>query len=129
MEVALVVIALIAYVGFREWLRHNRRTLIHRERLAAIEKGIECPPVEQEIKRGAWNVQRMLLLAGLIWISLGVSTFVTLTALIDSRANVKLEIPPGIQWIGLAPTAIGLSHLMVYFIAKTKESLPRDKDV
>ncbi len=47
MEVTLIVIALIAYLGFRQWLRQHRRSMIHRERLAAIEKGIELPPLEQ----------------------------------------------------------------------------------
>jgi hypothetical protein len=56
MEVAVVVVALIAYMGFREWLRHNRRSMIHRERLSAIEKGVEMPPLEQETQRRAWNV-------------------------------------------------------------------------
>ena len=114
MEVALVIVAVIAYLGFREWLRHQRRALIHQERLAAVEKGVEVPPLEHEVHRRAWNVQRILLLAGLIWMSLGVAAYVTLSALIASPANAKLEIPPGIQWIGLAPAAIGLSHLVVY---------------
>jgi hypothetical protein len=121
MEIAAVAIALIGYIGFREWLRHKRRALIHRERLAAIEKGVDLPSVEQEMKRSAWNVQRTLLLAGLIWISLGLSAFVTLSALIASPANAKLEIPPGVQWLGLAPVAIGLSHLIVYLAGKKKE--------
>ncbi len=121
MEIAAVAIALIGYIGFREWLRHKRRALIHRERLAAIEKGVDLPPVEQELKRSAWNVQRTLLLAGLIWISLGLSAFVTLSTLIASPANAKLEIPPGVQWLGLAPVAIGLSHLIVYLAGKKKE--------
>src|SRR4051812_25962472 len=121
MEVASVLIALIVYMGFREWLRHHKRSLIHRERLAAIEKGVELPPLEQETKRTAWSVQRFLLLAGLVWISLGISAYVTLTALLNSPANAKYEIPPGIQWMGLAPAAIGLSHLVVYVIGKSKE--------
>ena len=120
-EIMAVVIAFIAYFGLREWLRHKRRALIHQERLAAIEKGLELPALEQETKRNAWNVQRTLLLAGLIWVSLGVCAFVTLSALIASPANVRLEIPPGIQWLALAPTAIGLSHLVVYLTGKNKE--------
>jgi hypothetical protein len=123
MEVALVIVAVIAYLGFREWLRHQRRALIHRERLAAIEKGVEVPPLESEVHRRASNVQRMLLLAGLIWISLGVAAYVTLSALTASPANAKLEIAPGIQWIGLAPAAIGLSHLVVYLVGKRKEDI------
>ena len=121
MEVALVIVAVIAYLGFREWLRHQRRALIHQERLAAVEKGVEVPPLEHEVHRRAWNVQRILLLAGLIWMSLGVAAYVTLSALIASPANAKLEIPPGIQWMGLAPAAIGLSHLVVYLVGKKNE--------
>src|SRR6266702_4264937 len=98
MEIAAVAIALIAYAGYREWLRQQRRTLIHRERLAAIDKGVDLPPLEQEQKRSSWNVQRTLLLAGMIWLSLGIGAFVTLSAVIASPVNAKLEIPPGIQW-------------------------------
>jgi len=121
MEIAAVVLALVGYAAFREWLRHERRVLIHRERLAAIEKGTELPPLEQEEKRRSWNVQRTLLLAGLVWLSLGVCAFVTLTAVIASSSSVNPEIPPGIQWIALAPGAIGLSHLIVYLVGKRKE--------
>ena len=35
-EIAAVVIALIGFEAYREWLRHQRRTLIHRERITAI---------------------------------------------------------------------------------------------
>lgn len=120
MRLAIVIVAIIAYIGFREWLRHNRRAMIHKERLAAIEKGIELPSLDQEAQRRATNVQRALLLAGLIWISIGIGAYVTLSALLTSSANVQLEIPSGIQWVGLAPAAIGLSHLVVYAIEKKR---------
>ena len=127
MEVSIVLVALVAYLGFREWLRHNRRAMVHRERLTAIEKGIELPPLEQEAHRRAWNVQRILLLAGLIWISLGVGAYVTLSVLLTFPVNARLEIPPGIQWIGLSPVAIGLSHLVVYLVGKKKEQASGDR--
>ena len=127
MEIAAVAIALIAYAGYRQWLHYQRRTLIHRERLAAIEKGVDLPPLEQEVKRTAWNVQRTLLLAGLVWLSLGIGAFVTLSAVIASPVNAKLEVRPGIQWIGLAPAAIGLSHLVVYLAGKRKEKVDQEK--
>jgi hypothetical protein len=119
MEVAIVIVAFIAFVGFRQWLQHQRRMLIHRERLAAIEKGVELPPLEQEVRRSNWNVQRVLLLAGLIWISLGVGAFVTLVALLGH--SPQLGIPEGIEFVALAPVAIGLSHLIVYGVGRTKE--------
>lgn len=118
MEVAIVIVAFIAFVGFRQWLQHQRRTMIHQERLAAIEKGVELPPLEQEVKKSDWNVERILLLAGLIWISLGVGAFVTLVALLAH--SPELRIPNGIQFVSVAPVAIGLSHLIVYAVGGKK---------
>jgi len=122
MEITIIIVAAIVYLGFRHWLQLSRRTMIHRERLAAIEKGLDLPPVEQEIRRTSWNVQRFLLLAGLVWISLGVGAFVTLSALIAHPTPVTQEIPQGMQWIGVAPACIGLSHLIVYLIGKRREN-------
>jgi hypothetical protein len=119
MGVAIVIVAFIAFVAFRQWLQHQRRMVIHRERLAAIEKGVELPPLEQEVRQSNWNVQRILLLAGLIWISLGIGTFVTLSALLVKPQY--LSIPNGMQYIGVAPFAIGLSHLIVYAVGTKKE--------
>jgi hypothetical protein len=68
----LALAVILAFVAFVQWMRQQRRLMIHRERIAAIEKGIELPPVTQEVQRSSWNVQRLLLLAGLVWISIGV---------------------------------------------------------
>jgi hypothetical protein len=118
MEITIVIVALLAFVGFRQWLQHQRRMMTHSERLAAIEKGVEPPPLEQEVRQSSWSVQRILLLAGLIWISLGISTFITLSALL---VHSDLRIPSGVQFIAVAPFAIGLSHLIVYAVGRKKE--------
>jgi hypothetical protein len=122
MEVAIVLVAAIGYLAFRQWLQARRRAMIHSERLAAIEKGVELPPLEQEVRRSTWNVQRFLLLAGLIWVSLGLGAFVTLSAMLAHPTPVTEGIPQGMQWIGVAPAGIGLSHLIVYLIGKKKEN-------
>jgi hypothetical protein len=122
MEIAIVIVALIAYMGFRQWLKHHRRVMIHRERLAAVEKGIELPPLEQEVQRSAWNVQRILLLAGLSWVSLGIGVFVVLNAVLAYPSKLTEGIPQGLQWIGVAPVGIGLSHVIVYLAGKRKEN-------
>jgi hypothetical protein len=139
MDVAIVWVAIIAAVSgtyvFQLWSRHQRRMMVHRERLAAIEKGIELPPLEQEIRRGSWNVQRLLLLAGLIWLSIGVAAFPLLLAIANrsfympwgytSDGNpyfANLMIPHGVQWIALAPIGIGISHLIVYVVGRQKDS-------
>lgn len=119
MEIVIVIVALIAFAGFRQWLKHQRRVMIHRERIAAIEKGVEIPPLEQEVSRNNWNVQRILLLSGLIWISLGIGTFVVLKALLANPGSIDLQ---GYQWIGIAPVMIGFSHMIVYVVGRRKES-------
>jgi hypothetical protein len=123
-----VLVALIGFVAFQQWLRHHRRLMVHRERLAALEKGVELPVLEQEIQRSSWNVQRLLLFGGLVWTSLGIGAFVLFSALSGQVVPIPWEatgttarIPEGLQWIGVAPVGIGLSHLTVYALGKRKE--------
>ncbi len=122
MENAVMVVAVIACFCFFQWLRHQRRVLVHRERLAAVEKGVALPPLEQEVRRNSWNVQRIILLAGLTWISIGIGAFVTLSALLAFPSKVTEDIPRGMQWIGVAPFCIGLSHVVVYLVGKGREN-------
>ena len=121
MELVIVIVAFIAFAGFRQWLKHQRRVMIHRERLAAIEKGVDLPPLEQEVRRSNWNVQRILLLAGLIWISLGIGVFVVFGALLAHPAGLA-DLHQGFQWVGIAPVMIGFSHLIVYLVGRKKEN-------
>jgi hypothetical protein len=108
MEVAAIAIAIAFYLGFTQFLQHQRRALAHKERLAAIEKGLPLPPeaaasLSPEAERHrSWNVQRLLLLAGLVWLSLGISTFVVLSAIFSANSSGAADIPLGLQWIGLA---------------------------
>ena len=111
---ALVLGVLLGFVGFGQWLRQQRRVMIHRERLAAIEKGVELPPLEQEVERVRWNVQRILLLAGLIWISVGVAFFVVFSTMLSHPSPATADVPYGLQWAGLGMIGIGLSHLVAY---------------
>jgi hypothetical protein len=71
-------------------------------------RGLPLPP-DIEPQHSDWGVQRQLLLAGLVWISVGIGAFVLISA-VSSR---------GLEWIGLAPVLIGLSHLVVYRVARS----------
>ena len=51
MEFVIIVVAMIALIGFKLWLQHRRRLLIHRERLTAFEKGIELPQLDHDLRR------------------------------------------------------------------------------
>ena len=129
-----VIIVMTAYAGYQHWLRQQRRFMVHRERLAALEKGVELPPLEREVQRLGWNVQRLLLFGGLIWLSLGVSAYLVLASLIGetfhvnwgldrfgNRVWVPVQVRPGMEWIGAALFGIGVSHLIVYFVGRNKE--------
>jgi hypothetical protein len=125
--IAAIAFSIAIYLCFTQYLQHNRRVLVHQERLAAIEKGTPLPPeaaasVSPEAEhRRTWNVQRLLLLAGLVWLSIGISAFVVLSAIFAANSPAAAEVPRGLQWIGLAPATIGLSHLIVYAVGRSRE--------
>ncbi len=122
METALVIVALIAFIGFRQWLQHHRRILVHRERMAALEKGVELPPLDVEVKRTNWNVQRILLLSGWIWISIGIGGLVAGTIMMQ---QVHEGGPArGIEFLGLIPVGIGVAHLITYWTGEKRERRP-----
>jgi hypothetical protein len=77
------------------------------------------PQLDQELRRNNGRIQRFLLLAGLIWISLGFGVFVFFTAILAHPQQE--QIPQGIQWSGVAPLLIGISHLIVYFANRNIE--------
>src|SRR6266478_4971385 len=121
MSFAIIIVALIGYFAFRQWIQHHRRVLISRERLAAIEKGVEVPALEQEVKRSSWNVQRLLLLCGLIWIALGLGAFTVLGMIVSFPQEATQDIPRGMQYIGIAPIGIGIAHLITYGVGARRE--------
>lgn len=117
--IAVIIVVSVVYVGYQQWLRHHRRLMIHRERVAALERGVALPPLDEEIQLKNWNVQRFLLLAGLSWISLGIGAFVFLQAMHvyhPHSGNFS-----GTQWIGVPIVLIGLSHLIVYGVERHRD--------
>jgi hypothetical protein len=111
---ALGLAFVLAFLGFAMWLRQQRRIMIHRERLASIEKGLDLPPVEQEASRISFNVQRLLLLFGLIWISIGIGFFLVFSTMLSHPTEFTKDVPYGIQYVGVGMIGIGLSHLIAY---------------
>src|SRR5688572_32955592 len=96
---AASVAVVFAFLGFGRWLRQQRRVMIHRERLAALEKGVELPqPVDREASRITFNIQRLLLLAGLIWISVGIGFYLVFAAIVANPNPLSSQgVPYGIQ--------------------------------
>jgi len=99
--VATAITAIIA--GHRQ--RALRAELRHRERLAAIEKGIEIPNDPVEYSMPPMPRPRHLL-RGLIWFFVGA----VLTVAMWQTAG---DVP---YLFGLIPAAVGLAYLIYYFV-------------
>jgi hypothetical protein len=84
----------------------------HKERLAAIDKGVEVPPLPPEFFQNGYGKGRTPadnLRRGLTLLLVGAAIMV---ALYNSSSR-------GYLW-GLLPAAIGIANLLVYFIESRK---------
>jgi hypothetical protein len=107
----------LAFVGFRQWLREQRWRMIHRERIVAMEKGIEPPSYPEDPPRDRVNTRRILLLSGLIWLAVGIASMIAGSIILPDPVVRAMQDapPPTMYWLGLVPAAVGLAHLIVYF--------------
>jgi hypothetical protein len=80
----------------------QRVELRHKERLVAIEKGIELPPelADADVRRPRY------LLKGLIWTFAGVASYFPLNSLAGADEST----------LAIVPVAIGLAYLIFYWV-------------
>lgn len=115
----LIVLALaaafVAYFWFRHRERQSRLEVIHRERLAAMDKGIPLP----ELPLDATALPKppdphAPLLHGLVWLAFGVGGMSTLY-LIDPAG------PAGVWWsLPLPLVFLGFGLVLYYVLAKPR---------
>jgi len=115
----LVVASILAFVGFRQWLRHQQRAMVHRERLSALEKGIDLPAWSEETA-SRFDVGLVLLLSGLIWLAMGLGGMLAAFVIVSQPQiqSMPEAPPPHIALIGLPVALIGVAHLLVYGIRR-----------
>jgi Domain of unknown function (DUF6249) len=103
---------LAIYLSYRK--RKELFTCCHLERMAAIEKGIECPPWPDRLlaDEDAPPSPRRHLLKGLVWLFIGLAASVAVYATVDFRRAL----------FGLIPIGIGLAHLIYYFVEGRREA-------
>ena len=92
----------------------QRRTLIelhHKERLAAIEKGIEVPPPPEGLLDSKEASPHRTLLRGLVWLFVGIGLMFALPFLDED-----------LKYIGFIPGGVGLAYLIYYFMVGRKEA-------
>jgi hypothetical protein len=133
-------LALVVF-GYFLYLRFRRRELQHKERMAAIEKGVALPDLT-DIETGP----RIYLLRGMIWLLSGIALSVFLIVLSatmhlpksaeqrfrEANAIARLggtaeqiqrvqndtgspdRLPYAISLIGLVPVGVGIAYLIFY---------------
>ena len=106
--VGVAIVAIIA--GHREKLKRAEHR--HRERITALEKGIELPPDPEPESDGK---RFGSLKSGLSGLFLGVVLFYALREVTDGQVAI----------FGLIPAAIGLANLISYFVEARRNSLGR----
>ena len=111
------VASVLAYIAFRQWLRHQQRVMVHRERLAALEKGADLPAWPDEApSRFDFGMDSLLLLSGLIWLAIGLGGMLAAFVIVGHPQVQRIPdaVPPSIALIGLPVALIGAAHLVVY---------------
>jgi len=117
-EVFLVIMMGIIFGIFTSFLKYRKRrqvvTLHHQERMAAIERGVELPPLPAAFfdeGRNPYSPRRGFAL-GLIWLLVGLALLVAL------HLNAEREL----TLYALIPIAVGLAYLIFYFAVGKKEA-------
>src|SRR5262245_21406282 len=106
--VGVAIVAIVA--GHREKLK--RAELRHRERMTALEKGIELPP-DPDLE--ATGKRTGSLKSGRAGLFLGIVLYFALREVTDGEVAI----------FGLVPAAIGLANLISYFIEGRRNSQGR----
>ena len=106
-----ILIAIVAIVT-QHRQKMQRADLRHKERLAAIEKGLELPPETEDPDDAGRRSRSGSLRSGLTGIAVGVVLYFALDELMGQR----------IALFGLIPAAVGFANLLFYFIEGRKKS-------
>jgi hypothetical protein len=117
---ALAVFAAAAAFAYSQRLRHQRllghRDLVHRERMAAIEKGLDLPAMTGSESEGSAAPEHVALASGLVLLLGGVGFF---------AAFIMIPTPDGsadglhhFASLGLIPAFAGTGLLLFSWMAR-----------
>ncbi len=113
--VAIVFGIGVAMLGM--WLDFRKKRemfrLHHAERMAAIEKGIDLPPLPPEFFQGERKHERTpytYFRRGIMWLLIGIAVTAALWGTHE-----------GDFWWGLVPIAVGVANLFSYLVERGRE--------
>ena len=107
--IVAIVMSLSIPIVFAITDYRRRRDIVesfHKERMAAIERGMEVPPLPDNVFDSVKRPRHLLV--GMVWLFIGVSLMIFFGAIVDDE--------PGVKFLGLIPGGIGLAYLIYYFV-------------
>ena len=115
------VAMLAIYLSYRK--RRDIFALYHQERMAAIEKGVDLPPLPDALLTEDGKPLRPYnprghLLKGLAWLFVG----------IGAGAGVWATVGPDWALFSLILIGIGMAHLIYYFVEGKKEAEAMERE-
>ncbi len=125
-ELVIPMVAILMPIGIIAVVAHfkgKEREMIHRERMAALEKGLQ-PPVESEPSAfsGRPPAPRNYLLRGLVWLFVGLGI---LAPLFLYRGGFEMDRGLGaIPFLGFVPSGVGVAYLIFHAIESDKTRPP-----
>ena len=101
-----IVFAIVDYRRKRDIVEAN-----HKERMAAIERGMELPALPESFYQSIKPARRSsYLLPGLVWLFVGIGIFIALGAIAGDE----------VRMLGLIPAGVGLALLIYHFVEGRK---------
>jgi hypothetical protein len=107
-------VVLVVWLTLNYRKRQRLMELHHTERMAAIERGMDIPPLPIELidGRSTPKRRRSAMLPGLVWFFVGLGLVISVL-----RGDADGDMP---LFVGLIPLGIGLAYLIYYFIEGRK---------
>ncbi len=129
LAISIPIVAIVMGIGMGMlalWLDFRRKRALfelhHKERMAAIEKGMDLPPLPAELLRGQGGRRTPAdsLRRGLVLLLLGIALVIAL--------YMTPNAGPRVAFWGLIPAAIGLGNLIFYYVEGRKPPTGKDAD-
>ena len=154
-EIVIIPVLAFCTAGVIVWhliLRFRKRELQHKERLAALERGMPLPDLTDV--QPAWS-PRPYLLKGMMWLFAGIAVVAFVGTLsittghprtvedrvwrartlknigateeeikqAENDTTLEDKVPPALALLGLVPIGVGLAYL-IYYRVESKLALP-----
>lgn len=112
LAIALASAILFAHFLFAHIRRRRLLEIVHEQRMAALSKGMELPPLPEGLLESVGKMANpgRSLFRGLVWSFVGIALYLALGEVAG----------PGVNLFALIPIGIGVAHLVYYWIEGRK---------